>query len=829
MWLQQEEFRNPDLLCVEIPKPLEQLPQGLRKLLRGGKDCLPEWRRERLIAYVMSSDCYRLCKDDSEPGNHIGFRHTWIKMSRPSIESLRQAFLDRGSRIRFGPVCPDEQYAYPKIRRVAVQGGPFLRRMEEIHWSSNLNCLIGSRGTGKSTLLDYMRVALDRLREGDLPPSLREEVEDRVRDSPGSIAHVEVDLETRGGSYRVVHTGEGGGKRQVFPVGATEPDPQLDVRTLFPCRILSQREIDHSVDRRDRAALRKFLDDFIRRELSELEREEQNLKGKINQIEAALAAKWENQKRRTTIETERRDLESQLESQKRLSELLPHWQGIETERDFFERLFKECEEIVILWRERLEDLELKSALLTEELRNTPNAGLIVQAAQTADAAVQKLRESVETAINSFWEATSASDSPLRILHQERWKPLFEESRQRFEAAQKEAKGVSVQTITEIPKRLLTLKAELSALDRERVEIEQLEGERQTALAALRQVWRRQTETRQRKAEELMERLRPRPDGKAYVEIRVEHQADRDEIVKVLAAKIPDRRRLNEDDIKGLIDHLVSELPADSHLTLMERFIAESRGGAQSGILREVFQDRRREAFLNAFTEPVLRQLETERIPDYVMYYVYRQDGTLAGPIDKVSAGQQGTAILNLLLAAGDEPLVVDTPEEGLDNEGVYAELVPLFRREKEKRQIIIVTHNANLPVNADAEGIVALEAAGFVPDNVLDDIVQNSGQHLNHDQRQHLAALIRWSNWETQVRHYLRDSLYWSEETVEQALRQIGNARQAEGRVKAMVESDGARTVAVGALDAPAVKRAVQDIMEGSEEAFRRRREKYGF
>jgi hypothetical protein len=92
-----------------------------------------------------------------------------------------------------------------------------------------------------------------------------------------------------------------------------------------------------------------------------------------------------------------------------------------------------------------------------------------------------------------------------------------------------------------------------------------------------------------------------------------------------------------------------------------------------------------------------------------------------------------------------------------------------------------------------------------------------------------LAALIRWSNWETQVRHYLRDSLYWSEETVEQALRQIGNARQAEGRVKAMVESDGARTVAVGALDAPAVKRAVQDIMEGSEEAFRRRREKYGF
>lgn len=830
MWLQQEEFRNPHLLCMEIPKPIEQLPQGLQKLVRGGEDCLLEWQRRRPIAYVMSSDSYRLHRDDTQPGNYIGFRHTWIKMSRPSIESLRQAFLDRDSRIRFGPVSPDEGYTYPKIRCVAVRDAAFLRRMEEVHWSPNLNCLIGSRGTGKSTLLDYMRVALDRLREGDLPPSLREEVEDRIRDSPVSTARVEVDLETRGGSYQVVYTGEGGGKRQVFPAGATEPDSQLDVRALFPCRILSQREIDHSVDRRDRAALRKFLDDFIRRELADLDREEQDLRGKINQIEAALATRWENQKRRTAIETERRDLENRLESQKRLSELLPHWQAVETERDFFERLFKECEEVVALWRERSEDLELKSTLLTEELHKTLNAGLVADAAQAADVAIQRLREAVETAISVFEQVTCASDSSLRVLYRQRWQPLFEQVRQQFEIEQEraKAKGANVQAIAEIPQRLLTLKAELSALDRERIEIEQLESERQVALSALRQVWRRQTEARQRKAKELMERLRPHPGGKPYVEIRVEHQADRDEIVKRLATRIPDKRRLNEEDIKALIDRLMIEAPVDSQATLMERFIAEARAGGDSHTLQQVLQERRREAFLNAFTGSLLRLLETERVPDYVMYFVYRQDGTLAGPIDKVSAGQQGTAILNLLLAAGDEPLVVDTPEEGLDNEGVYAELVPLFRREKEKRQIIIVTHNANLPVNADAEGIVALEAAGFVPDRVLDDIARNGDPSLNLDRR-HLGELIRWPDWEAKVKHYLKDSQRWPQEAVEKALQEIGNERQAEGRVKVVVGPDGTQRTAVGALDAPAVKRAVQDIMEGSEEAFRRRREKYGF
>jgi len=780
---------------------------------------------------VMSSDCYRLQKDAVEPGNYIGFRHTWIKMSHPSIESLRQAFLDRGSRIRFGLACPDDQYTYPRIHRVMVRGGAFLRQMEEIHWSPNLNCLIGSRGTGKSTLLDYMRVALDRLREEDSPPSLRKEVEGRVRDTTGSTVCVEVDLETQGGSYHVVYTGEGGGKRQVFPTGATESDPQLDVRALFPCRILSQREIDHIVGQRDRVALHKLLNDFIHRELSDLEREEQGLQGKINQIEAALATKSENQKRRTVLETERRDLENRLESQKRLSELLPHWQTVETERDFFERLFKECEEVITLWRERLEELELKSTLLTEDLHKTPNAGLVADAAQTADVAVQKLRAAVETAISTFEQATCVNDSSLRVLYRERWQPLFEQIRQQFEAEQERAraKDASVQAIAEIPQRLLGLRAELSALDRERVEIEQLEGERRVALSALRQVWHRQTETRQRKAEELMERLRPHPGGKPYVEIRVEHQADRDEIVKRLTDRIPDKRRLDRDDIKELVERLASEVPDGSRSTLMERFITEVRAGVDGRILEKTLPDRRREVLLSAFPASQLRLLETERIPDYVMYFVYRQDGTLAGPIDKVSAGQQGTAILNLLLAAGQEPLIVDTPEEGLDNEGVYAELVPLFRREKEKRQIIIVTHNANLPVNADAEGIVALEAAGFVPDDVLKNIVDNSGQSLNQDQQRHLGELIRWSDWETKVAHYLRDSQGWLQTVTEKVVREIGNARQAEGRVKVMVGPTGAHEVAVGALDTPSVKRAVQDIMEGSEEAFRRRREKYGF
>src|SRR5207249_10120363 len=80
----------------------------------------------RPIATVCSSDCKRLCRDAQDQTNYIDFRHTWIKMSRPSIESLRQAFLDHESRIRFGNRRPEEDYCYPKIRSLAVGGAAVL-------------------------------------------------------------------------------------------------------------------------------------------------------------------------------------------------------------------------------------------------------------------------------------------------------------------------------------------------------------------------------------------------------------------------------------------------------------------------------------------------------------------------------------------------------------------------------------------------------------------------------------------------------------------------------------------------------------------------------
>jgi hypothetical protein len=84
----------------------------------------------------------------------------------------------------------------------------------------------------------------------------------------------------------------------------------------------------------------------------------------------------------------------------------------------------------------------------------------------------------------------------------------------------------------------------------------------------------------------------------------------------------------------------------------------------------------------------------------------------ARPLRDLSPGQRCSAILPLLLLSGDYPLVIDQPEENLDNRLIRQVIVNILASMKLRRQVIIATHNPNLPVLGDAEQCVVLQASG---------------------------------------------------------------------------------------------------------------------
>lgn len=107
-----------------------------------------------------------------------------------------------------------------------------------------------------------------------------------------------------------------------------------------------------------------------------------------------------------------------------------------------------------------------------------------------------------------------------------------------------------------------------------------------------------------------------------------------------------------------------------------------------------------------------RRLEETDVPDDIAVEI---DLGSAGSeswtnVEEVSPGQRATALLALALASGSEPLVIDQPEDDLDNRYIYDEVVKVLGEICQTRQVIVATHNANIPVLGDAELVVALNA-----------------------------------------------------------------------------------------------------------------------
>jgi hypothetical protein len=283
-WLQQTEFLNPDLLAVEVPKPVDQMSKGWQRLFEAGDDCDPAWRRSRPIACIMSSDNKALTPDE-DAENYIGMRYTWIKMSTPSIEALRQAFLDPSSRIRLMGDRPSDALKHPRITSVSVKGAKFLAD-QTLRFSEGLNCVIGGRGSGKSSLLEYMRFALNQDetagKEQDAALSRKRT---QLKESLGEGAEIRITFEAEGGvgdTLVYAPSRKDGAQRHI------EGREVYDLTTVtrqLQAQFFSQGELSRMTNGSEgQAQVLALIDASSGPELIQLNAEERELKGKLKAL-----------------------------------------------------------------------------------------------------------------------------------------------------------------------------------------------------------------------------------------------------------------------------------------------------------------------------------------------------------------------------------------------------------------------------------------------------------------------------------------------------------------------------------------------------------------
>lgn len=596
------------------------------------------------------SDAHRYA--DSSDKDRLAKCFTWIKAD-PTFEGLRQAVFEYPSRVHVADVPPIEPFLQIKKVTLKFPNDSSLssgdrsdvfcfRGTREVAFSPFLTCIIGGRGTGKSTLLNLIHETLDQ----------------------GSTEFFK--------------------QNKLSPTG-TSVAGGVSIEGVSEQRVvefLQQNEIEQfAVDH-------KRLTAAIFARLRKLDAKNL-LQEKEVAVDAAIAATQKQLERLNThheLSVKLSDSEKELATQKGIVE---SFQNSDYKRinDELGVLNKELQGIRTS-KTRLEKLAQDLKTMLAEYRNYD-----LNQAANQNAYEQQVRTVVETIEKSINEAVThpslvrAGTRELEVAGQV--KTLREEldrflkTRGLSEENQSDV-GKATEKIAQLEEGIValttkigTLKTEMGKFKAQRDKAEQYAKAVETLLAPVN------VELKGQGSEVKPIELRYRFDWKAFRETMIEYVASAIGQVEGRAPR-PDyvETKLKDIDFTALGDRdsAVRKIPDES--------------GVYAKTLREFLAQE-----INFETLKLQVELRMLNVRNLGQIYVLYDDK----PVENSSFGQRCTAVIVVLLLLGNTPIVIDEPEAHLDSSLIAKYLVDLIKARKMHRQIIFATHNANFVINGDAE------------------------------------------------------------------------------------------------------------------------------
>lgn len=606
---------------------------------------------------------------------------TWFKVSSSCLESLKLAVRTPETRVS---LTDPTRAPRTLLREISWTGG-FLDGVT-IPISDDLTTLIGGRGTGKSTVIESLRYALGLTPLGTDAIKDHNAIVEKVL-GPGAIVKVEVDT--------------------VSPMSR-----RFTIERMVPNPPVVRDESGSSTQQRP-VDVAGHVEVFGQHELAELASDPalvadmlQRFAGNSGMVPGhtqVLSKLTENRQQLAKAESGRAALESELAGIPRLEEQVKQYEETDIvqrladlqrlERD--ESVFTEAAERIAEARGLLEELadpQLEASLRAEYdgLDESPQKERLEQAAAATSNLATKLKKLATDAMAAIakaegevvsakagWE-TEVKDQ--RVGHAEVLRKLQEE-------------GLEPNKYLATANALNALKAKQPRLTSFDEHLTTLQGGRTKLLGDLAgfELKRSQALT---------------------AAVRAANAATNG-VVVVKPAPAPERRHITDAigrHISGQRGQITAAVSADnfsprSFADVIRKGTAEL---AKIGITGAQANN------LVTAGEPLARELEELSVGYAVEVLLDVADGgtrTLK-KMDELSKGQRATALLLLLLGASTAPLVIDQPEDDLDNRFVFDGVVKSLRKLKGERQVIASTHNANVPVLGDAELIVALEGDG---------------------------------------------------------------------------------------------------------------------
>jgi chromosome segregation protein len=577
-----------------------------------------------------------------------------------------------------------------------VAGRGFLADLE-LSFDAHLNALIGGRGTGKSAVLETVRYGLNMA-----PYCDEQRRQYLVNHALGAGGEVRLQIErcTESGvskRYEIVRVL--GSAPQVFDLDTgvqVDIPPQDAFGPNQAPIILLQREID--LISKDVGYRRDLLDRLIGDDVRRAEEQVVAARRQLSLNSTELRRHRLEQARRPEIAARSKFLEHELqvyEDNGVLDKLADH-----RHLDSVSRHLGEAEEATTSaepWsksltdtQENLDELILRFTTTDDELTQEACGilksvvdAIAIARAQLADAA-GLARERLTT---------------LRAAHERRTKELMHTLNEVKQLLH--AENFDPDATLRFTAELDQCRTALAALDRKKPAIDQLLQERRGILDDLSKARDRESKVRQDAAELINNRLSQR------LEVVVEPFGDREQFTEEL------RNLIGGSGAQGAaINAIASSEGVDG---------ATVAGAVEAG--PEVVASRFAVTSAQAakihtwLTDPEFDRLaELEALAPRDKVSVRLRVGQDSRDLDQLSAGQRATAILLLIFSVDGRTMLLDQPEDDLDNRFIYEDVVSMIRQQKaltpdgRDRQIITATHNPNIPMLGDAEFVAVLDA-----------------------------------------------------------------------------------------------------------------------
>ena len=657
----QHIWKDESFIAAQIPASMDEIDPNYINIIRNTDI---EYKRKKPIAYINAKDIENPDDLDDDTASVL------VKMSSLNFNSFKMAFLDPVSRIKLNS---DKEKAYQgSIDHIRIFGG-YLDGFD-LSISENLTTIIGGRGTGKSTLINIIRYAMEKepIGKGALGDYI-----DMIKQNLGSGSRVEIELtsnEQYGKKYSIIRRFN----QDSVIIDSEGNTLDIDVDDVFPSiEIYGQNEIIEIA--RDNTRIVEIAKRLIPIP-EEIQEEIDSIHGLIVDNGKNLSNLREQRESNTSTLDEVPGCEEKLKyyDQAGLKDKLEVFKRLSTEEGQFDALRSliniKAHVFPSVPVDDYDNIELKR--FSEKIKEF---NLQMQI-------LQKNYDELIAQINSDYKKARKKWENGKVKYDDQLKQALKEM--------PDIQDKTSQEIVDEYSRLVKTVESAKPLIKRKKELDRKEKELLFVRRNLIENYKAAYDKKDDYIAKRIKALNKRKLGGA-VRLSIKNRQNKQKIIDFITKSIGG---VGEKKISGINDFDDFDVFT---------FADDVRAG------KELIKDKY--GLTNDTAEKIVAGLDTVRLQEIEelvlddIVEIELKVGDTYKKLKELSKGQQCTAILNILLLDNKDPLIIDQPEDNLDNSFIADNLVKTLRHNKIKRQYILATHNANIPVFGDAEQIITME------------------------------------------------------------------------------------------------------------------------